>query len=88
MYLKNIFNSKPAQVIATVGSLAFGLYNLYIMGRTDEIEELCDIAEHTDKEGCFESATLGMRRMGIVNDSVFPLKVSKGDLDDCLHQIG
>ena len=87
MYLKNIFNSKPAQVIATVGSLAFGLYNLYIMGRTDEIEELCDIAECNDKEG-FDSATLGMRRMGIVNDSVFPLKVSKGDLDDCQHQIG
>lgn len=87
MYLKNIFNSKPAQVIATVGSLAFGLYNLYIMGRTDEIEELCDIAEHNDKEG-FDSATLGMRRMGVVDDFVFPLKVSKGDLDDCLHKIG
>lgn len=49
MYLKNIFKHKAVQVAATVGSLAFGLYNLYIMGRTDEIDEICGIAE-SDKE--------------------------------------
>lgn len=49
MYLKNIFGHKAVQVAATVGSLAFGLYNLYIMGRVDEIEEICGIAE-SDKE--------------------------------------
>ena len=45
MYLRNIFHSKPTQVVGTAVSLLFGLYNLYLLGRCDEIEELVDISE-------------------------------------------
>lgn len=79
MYLKNIFNTRKGQIAATIGSLAFGLYNLYILGRTDEIDELCDLAEDDER-------TLCMRRMDGKED--FPLKVSKGNLDDCGPKIG
>lgn len=46
MYLKNVFYSKPTQIAGTAASLLFGLYNLYLLGRCDEIEELVDISEH------------------------------------------
>lgn len=79
MYLKNIFNTRKGQIAATIGSLAFGLYNLYILGRTDEIDEICDLAEDGGR-------TLFMRRMDGKDD--FPLKVSKGKQDDCDFEIG
>lgn len=78
MYLRNIFNSKPAQVIATVGSLAFGLYNLYIMGRTDEIVELCDLVESQHREG-FNDPHLKFKN---VHGKEYSIRLSK-DEDDC-----
>lgn len=79
MYLKNIFSTRKGQIVATIGSIAFGLYNLYILGRTDEIDELCDFAEDGGH-------TLNMRRMDGKDD--FSLKVSKGKQDDCDFKIG
>ena len=46
MYLRNVFHSKPTQIAGTAVSLLFGLYNLYLLGRCDEIEEIVDISEH------------------------------------------
>lgn len=51
MYLKNIFPNRPTQIIATVASFAFGAYNLYILGRTDEVKEICEITKHSGEEG-------------------------------------
>ena len=76
MYLKNIFNSKKVQVTATIGSLLFGLYNLYILGRTDEIEELCDFAEEYKDDYRGNGVTLTMKRMN--GKGEFPLQISKG----------
>ena len=76
MYLKNLFNTRKGQIAATIGSLAFGLYNLYILGREDEIEELCGIADEYKDDVRGNGVTLKMKRMD--DKGTFPLHVSKG----------
>lgn len=77
MYLRNIFNSKAVQKVATFGSLAFGLYNLYVMGRTDEIEEICQAVEHEEDGRC-----LPFKRMdGKGRMDIYMTQVHKYDRD-------
>lgn len=77
MYLKNIFKTRKGQIAATIGSIAFGLYNLYILGRSDEIDELCDIAEEYKDDVRGNGITLSMKMSD--GKGSFPLHVSKGE---------
>lgn len=75
MYLRNIFKSKAVQAVATFGSLAFGLYNLYVMGRTDEIEEICQIVEKQE-----DGQTFRFQRMEDLGHSdIYMTQVHKYD---------
>lgn len=37
--LKRLFNSRCRQFLGVVMGFSFGIYNLYVMGRTDQIQE-------------------------------------------------
>ena len=55
MYLKNFFKSRKAHVAGVVvpiaAGLTVGLYNMYILGRCDQINETIELAETALNEG-------------------------------------
>lgn len=49
MYLKRFFNTRKGMIAATAISGLFAIYNLYMLGRCDEVQEIVDLTRSNGK---------------------------------------
>lgn len=49
--MKRLFKRRNGQIFGVILGLGFGLYNLYILGRVDQIQEITDHVFDPSREG-------------------------------------